>query len=142
MKLLCEICHSYIARFDETAIFQPIAGVMFTSPNPRRQIPPPFARGFGWEAMRCPVCRKRPMIKPARLLTGHPRCFETPGVEPTYFDVPERAARVEQAAQAAQAAEQARAARICAVCGREYTSAETLQRYHTPCPTLAQGNED
>jgi hypothetical protein len=177
-KLICEICYSCIGAFDPDAIYQPITGAMITSPNPRREVPSPFATTVDWEHMRCPVCRTRPIIKPYRLMIGHPRCFQTPHVEATYFEVPEAAAPsgsvaaqlVDDAAQGAaqpdDAAQPAAESEVqakgedeaappaednaeepdesvaCPTCGKRYTSQETLERYHTPCPKLAQGNED
>jgi len=161
MKLICEICHTYIGQFDHLTIFEPIAGVMFTSPRPRREVPPPFAPSLGWVDMRCPVCRKRPMIKPHRIMISHPRCFETSGTTTAaYFKVPERAreaAKIEVVSASAEEVVQTSTAappvddtavadeegpRICATCGKEYTSHENLMRYHHPCPKLAKGNED
>lgn len=161
-KLICEICHTYIGRFDPEKIHQPITGAMFSSPNPRREVPAPFAPNLDWETMLCPVCRRRPMIKPYRLMIAHPRCFETPTTAAEHFEIPEAAAQsaaqaddtaqhaaqpVAQDVDAAQAnvgvaqAETTDNPVTCPTCGKEYTSAETLQRYHTPCPKLAQGNE-
>ena len=67
MILVCEICDEKLATFDPDAISSPIDGWMF---QPLAHgYPQLWPEGMGWEHMRCPMCRFRPVVDEVRLLT-------------------------------------------------------------------------
>jgi hypothetical protein len=167
--LVCEICYSAIGRCEPAELRQPLTGAMFTSVRPRREVPPPFAPSLDWEHMRCPMCNHRPFLRRDRVMTAHPSCFETPGMGPYYLLAeeppaetaktakstaqPEDAAQVaaqpvdaaqastSQASMAAPDSETDNGPVTCPVCGKQYTSAASLARYHTPCPQATAADE-
>ena len=69
-RLICEICDEAIASFDPADLSLPLHGAMFRPLAPGYPMPwPEPADLLTWEAMRCPICRYRPIVDEARLLT-------------------------------------------------------------------------
>lgn len=125
MYLICEICFTALGCIEEHAC-HPITGRMFTSKNPTRQIPAPFPDAAEWEHMRCRQCSRRPIIKPQRLLVEHPRCFETVGKGPTYFDLPASPNINDDDDY------------NCPYCGKYYRKYSSYKRFHK-CPEAFKG---
>jgi hypothetical protein len=67
MILVCEICDEKLATFDPDAVTVPIDGWMFQPLD--HGYPHLWPEGMGWEHMRCPHCRYRPVVDEGRLLT-------------------------------------------------------------------------
>ncbi len=128
MKLVCEICYSYIGNVDKSKFRHPIRGDMFTPTYPKRGLPPPFDQRQSWEDFRCPICNTRPIIKPGRVMIDHPRCFESSGKGPGYFNVPVQEERPDEF--------DPKAPFSCPDCGRTYSSYLNFQRYHK-CPVIS-----
>ena len=152
--LVCEICYSAIGRFEPAELHQPLTGAMFSSVRPRREVPAPFAPSLDWEHMRCPLCNHRPFLRRDQVMIAHPACFESHGRGPSYVTVPEAPAAqpVAQPADAAQAStsqasmaepdsEESNGPVTCPSCGKQYSSAASLARYHTPCPQATAADE-
>lgn len=72
MMIHCEICGlrdgEKVRTGDHTSLGEaidirlPLNGNMFGSPNPGRQIPPPFRGIDNWRDMKCPRCRRIPFM--------------------------------------------------------------------------------
>lgn len=67
----CEICSAEIGVFGPDTMRFPMLGNMFESPNPKREIPPPFrgSAAVDWLNMRCPMCNKRPFLHEHKIMT-------------------------------------------------------------------------
>lgn len=130
MKLVCEICFSFIAQVSEN-VGIPVKGDMFTSMAPHRQIPAPFHASLGWEEFRCPKCLKRPMIQPDRIMTDHPRCFESMQKGPIYQQLQEVPMEFEEEREGFK----------CPKCGKNYKSYGSYRQHHK-CPELKQKDSE
>lgn len=126
MKLVCEICFSLIGLVSED-VAVPLSPDMFTSFAPERQIPPPFHKSLTWEEFRCPYCRKRPIIRPDRIMTDHPRCFQSQGKAPAYQQLQPKPPEETSAEGSFR----------CPDCGKMYTSYQRFKTFHQ-CPELKE----
>ncbi len=103
MILVCEICDEKLATFDPDAIATPIDGWMF---QPLAHgYPQLWPEGMGWEHMRCPMCRFRPVVDERRILTTdgyHEIGAEVPEPEPEPVPEPELQDRLALIAQKAK----------------------------------------
>ena len=63
-ELVCEVCKSHIAKIDMEKLKLPLEAEMFTSVDPRHDIPAPFEPDCPWDRWRCFYCQFRPMQDP------------------------------------------------------------------------------
>ncbi len=65
--LVCEICKTDLMSFDPERVHLPLRGSMFDTLRLGWPRPDGMHPDVDWEWMRCPMCRKRPIIEEHRL---------------------------------------------------------------------------
>ena len=69
--LVCEICDEHLARFWEADLRRPLHGGMFRPLDQGYSLPWPHpADVITWEALRCPYCKHRPMVRDDTVMTS------------------------------------------------------------------------